>query len=86
MPEISRFLGIIIAMYYNDHSPPHFHARYGHSEIRVNIEDGEIMSGNFPRRAQRLVLEWLELHRDELLEDWNLAQNRQPLNKIEPLE
>ena len=55
MPEISRFLGIIVAMYYNDHSPPHFHARYGENEIRVNIETGEILSGAFPRRAQRLV-------------------------------
>ena len=86
MPEISRFLGIIIAMYYNDHAPPHFHARYGDKEIRVKIDTGEIMSGDFPRRAQRLVLEWLDLHRDELLEDWNLAQDRKPLNKIEPLE
>ena len=86
MPEISRFLGIIVAMYYNDHSPPHFHARYGENEIRVDIETGEILSGAFPRRAHRLVLEWFELHRDELLEDWNLAQDRKPLNKIEPLE
>ncbi len=86
MPEISRFLGIIVAMYYNDHSPPHFHACYGENEIRVNIETGEILSGTFPRRAQRLVLEWFELHRNELLEDWNLAQERKPLNKIEPLE
>jgi hypothetical protein len=86
MPEISRFLGIIVAMYYNDHSPPHFHARYGENEILVNIETGEILSGAFPRRAQRLVLEWFELHRNELLEDWNLALDRKPLNKIEPLE
>ena len=86
MPEISRFLGIVIAMYYNDHSPPHFHARYGESEIRVNIENGEIISGEFPRRASRLVLEWLELHRAELLKDWGLAQDRKPLIKIEPLE
>jgi hypothetical protein len=73
-------------MYYNDHSPPHFHARYGENEIRVDIETGEILSGAFPRRAQQLVLEWFELHRNELLEDWNLAQDRKPLNKIEPLE
>ena len=86
MPEISRFLGIIIAMFYNDHAPPHFHARYGENEIRVNIATGEIMSGDFPRRAQKLVLEWLELHRDELLNDWKLAEERKPLNKIEPLE
>ena len=86
MPEISRFLGIIIAMYYNDHSPPHFHARYGDDEIRVNIEDGKILSGEFLRRAQRLVLEWMDIHRVELLADWALAQDRKPLNKIEPLE
>jgi hypothetical protein len=86
VPEISRFLGIVIAMYYNDHAPPHFHARYGSSEIRVNIETGKILSGKFPRRAQNLVLEWLELHRAELFEDWKLAEDRKPLKKIEPLE
>ena len=67
MPEICRFLGIIIAMYYNDHAPPHFHARYGELEIRVEIETSKILSGHFPRRAQKLVLEWVEFHRDELL-------------------
>tara|TARA_R110000868_G_C10507816_1_gene731832 strand:- start:278 stop:538 length:261 start_codon:yes stop_codon:yes gene_type:complete len=86
MPEISRFLGIIIAMYYNDHAPPHFHARYGENEIRVEIDTGSIMSGSFPTRAKNLVLEWLELHRDELSEDWKLAELRKPLKKIEPLE
>ncbi len=86
MPEISRFLGIVIAMYYNDHAPPHFHARYGGSEIRVDIDTGEIMSGSFPRRAQNLVLEWLDLRRSELLMDWELAQEHKLLNKIEPLE
>ena len=86
MPEISRFLGIVIAMYYNDHGPAHFHARYGDRVIRVAIEDGRILSGTFPRRAQGLVLEWLELHRDELLEDWRLALARKPLRKIAPLE
>lgn len=84
--EISRFLGIIIAMYYNDHAPPHFHARYGESEIRVEIETSAILGGNFPRRARKLVLEWTELHREELLEDWRLAEERKPLRKIEPLE
>lgn len=86
MPEISRFLGIVIAMYYNDHTPPHFHARYGEYEIRVNIETGEIMSGSFPARARRHVLEWLDLQRAELVEDWKLAEERKPLRKIEPLE
>ena len=86
MPEISRFLGIVIAMYYNEHGPPHFHARYGDRVIRVAIENGLIMSGTFPRRAQGLVQEWLALHRDELLGDWRLAQQRKPLVKIDPLE
>lgn len=86
MPEISRFLGIVIAMYYNDHAPPHFHARYGEFEVRVGIETGEILSGGLPRRAMQMVREWLELHRDELSEDWRLAEERKPLRPIEPLE
>ena len=69
MPEISRFLGIIIAMFYRDHAPPHFHAIYGEYEITVEIESG-VINGRFPRRALKLVLEWLELHQDELLENW----------------
>ena len=73
-------------MYYNDHDPPHFHARYGDRAIRVAIENGQILSGTFPRRAQVFVLEWLALHRHELLEDWRLAQQRRPLKKIAPLE
>jgi hypothetical protein len=73
-------------MYYNDHGPAHFHAKYGDDEIRVNIETGEILSGTFPRRAKGLVLEWLSIHREELLQDWRLAEERKPLNKIAPLE
>ena len=86
LPEISRFLGIAIALYYNDHGPPHFHARYGDSEIRVAIEDGRILSGVFPRRAQSLVQEWLALHKDELRENWRLARQRKPLKRVAPLE
>ncbi len=85
MPEISRFLGIIIAMYYRDHRPPHFHAIYGDYEVVVNIDNG-VIEGRFPRRAVRLVLEWYELHREELIEDWLLAEQRKPLKKIAPLE
>ncbi len=85
MPEISRFLGIVIAMYYNDHAPPHFHAEYGDLQMRVNIMNGEIMSGAFPRRAQNLVLDWLELHREELLQNWRRAAQHQTLQKISPL-
>ena len=86
MPEISRFLGIIIAMYYNDHAPPHFHAKYGEYEVKVSIESGEIIDGKLPNRAKKLIQEWWSLHQMELAEDWTLAQARSPLKKIEPLE
>ena len=86
MPEISRFLGIVIAMFYNDHAPPHFHARYGDLEIRVDIQTGQILSGSFPKRAESLVLEWLGLHRSELMIDWELASKRKHLLKVAPLE
>lgn len=85
MPEISRFLGIIIAMFYKDHAPPHFHAIYGEYEITVEIESG-VINGQFPRRALKLIFEWLELHKNELMEDWRLAEKRLPLKTIAPLE
>ena len=85
MPVISRFLGIIIAMYWDDHAPPHFHAKYAEYEITVNIHTG-IVEGKFPKRALRHVLEWYELHKDELIQDWELCQNEQVPNPIEPLE
>ena len=85
MPEISRFLGIIILMQWRDHNPPHIHARYGDYEITVDINK-LIINGRFPKRALNLVLEWVELHQDELLADWILAQARKPLNQIQPLE
>ena len=85
MPGISRFLGIVIAMYYNGHALPHFHAKYGPFEITVTISDG-LVEGRFPRRALAMVLEWYALHRTELLEDWNLARERRPLRRIDPLE
>jgi hypothetical protein len=85
MPIISRFLGIIIAMYWNDHAPPHFHARYGEYEITVDIETG-VVSGSFPKRALRHVLEWYELHKDELMEDWELCRQSNNPKSIAPLE
>jgi hypothetical protein len=85
VPEVSRFLGIVIAILYREHNPPHFHATYGDFEISVDIATGAV-SGNFPKRALRLVLEWYEQHQAELLEDWALAQQRQPLKPIPPLE
>jgi len=85
MPEITRFLGIVIGMFYRDHAPAHFHAVYGEYEITVDIETG-VVRGEFPRRALRHVLEWYEDHKQELLEDWRLAGKRQPLKRIAPLE
>ena len=85
MPEISRFLGIVIAMFYRDHEPAHFHAKYGEYEITVRLADG-LVAGSFPPRALRHVLEWYELHRSELSEDWDRARRREPLAPIAPLE
>jgi len=72
-------------MFYRDHVPPHFHATYGDYEITVDIETG-IVHGRFPKRALRLVLEWLDLHKDELVENWQRAEARRPLQRVEPLE
>ncbi len=72
-------------MYWDDHAPPHFHAKYGEYEIIVNILTG-VVEGKFPRRALRHVLEWYECHKDELIEDWALCQKNEAPNSIEPLE
>ncbi len=85
MPEISRFLGIVIYMYYREHAPPHFHAEYGEYEITIEITTG-VISGKFPRRVLNAVLEWYVLHKDELIENWEFAEKKMPLKKIEPLE
>ncbi len=85
MPEISRFFGIVVRMYHHDHAPPHFHARYGEFVVAVQLDTWTI-HGRFPPRARRLVLEWAELHRNELLEDWELARSERPLRPIPPLE
>lgn len=85
MPEISRFLGIVIYIRYNEHNPPHFHAEYGKHNAAFSIKELKIMEGKLPPRVLSLVLEWAFLHREELLEDWNLAQKMAPLNKIKGL-
>ena len=85
MPEISRFLGIVIGMFYSEHGVPHFHAVYGQHEISVEVESGKIY-GQFPPTAMRLVLEWANLHKEELIENWQLARQGQPLRRIAPLE
>ena len=84
MPEICRFYGIIIRMYAGDHPPPHFHAVYGEYEAFVELETGRILYGYLPATAQGLVR--LAQHRDELRQDWELAEQLQPLKKIAPLD
>jgi hypothetical protein len=85
MPEISRFLGIVIGIFYSEHGVAHFHAVYGEYEISVEVESSKI-HGQFPARALRLVLEWANLHKEELIENWQLARQGQPLRRIAPLE
>lgn len=85
MPELSRFLGIVVAVYYRDHGPAHFHAIYGGFEVTVEVESGKV-NGQFPKRALAHVQEWRELHRHELLEAWTDARASRPLKRIEPLE
>ena len=86
MPEISRFFGIIITMNYNDHAPPHFHARYGGDQAIIEIQTLQVLGGRLAPRVMGLVAEWALQHRDELLEDWRLARESAPLNRIAPLE
>jgi hypothetical protein len=85
VPEIARFLGIVIGMFYSEHGVPHFHAVYGDHEVSIEIETRTVY-GHFPPRALRLVLEWTELHSTELVENWQLARGGQPLKRIAPLE
>ena len=85
MPELSRFLGIVIGIFPREHPPPHFHAVYGEYQITVEINSG-VIHGDFPKRALRLVLEWLDLHQEELIADWDLIQAGHPPKRIEPLE
>lgn len=86
MPEVSRFYGIIIALYYNEHNPPHFHAKYGEFLAEIDIRTLQILSGELPKRAKSLVLEWADEHREELMQDWELARQKAELKAIEPLK
>ncbi|MEL7067886.1 MAG: DUF4160 domain-containing protein [Cyanobacteria bacterium J06581_3] len=86
MPEISRFFGLIITMYYNDHSPPHFHVRYGSQKALISIENFTVLEGKLKSRALGLVVEWASLHQAELMNDWELARQHAELEKIQPLE
>lgn len=88
MPGISSFYGIVIWMYFDEpqhEGRPHFHATYGDDEASFDIDTLELIAGRLPRRAQRLVTEWAKEHRGELLANWNLAREHQPLHPIDPL-
>lgn len=87
MPELSRFYGIIVRMFYDDvsqHHKPHVHVLYGEEEAVVSL-DGEVLSGRLPIRQYRLLNGWLALHEDELYEAWNRAVRKETISKIEPL-
>lgn len=85
VPRISFFYGIVIAMYYRDHQPPHFHAIYGEHEAQIVISTLDPLTGELPQRALRLVREWGSLHQLELETNWAKARTGEPLDKIEPL-
>ena len=84
MPTISRFFGIVIYMNYNDHLPPHFHARYQDQEVSVEIETG-LVQGRMSRRELRMILEWSEKYQRELMINWERARTRQALQSVPPL-
>ncbi len=86
MPELSRFFGISIVMYYNDHEPPYFHVRYGDQKAVIGIEPLSLTDGELSPRVMGLVMEWASMHKSELVENWKLAKEKAPLKKIEPLE
>ena len=85
MPRISSFYGIVIAMYYREHGVPHFHAVYGEYKASISILSLEMLGGNLPPQALRLVKQWAFLHREELLKNWDLAEQGEGLESIDPL-
>jgi hypothetical protein len=85
MPELSRFFGIVIAMYYDEHPPPHFHAIHGGAKAEFAIDPPGLLKGDLSPRAVALVMEWASLHRDELLDAWEDRENGRRPRRIEPL-
>ncbi|MDO9586279.1 MAG: DUF4160 domain-containing protein [Syntrophales bacterium] len=86
MPEISRFLGIVIKMFFDDHNPPHFHAEYDGDVALIDIRNLSVFSGRLPPRVIGLVIEWASVHQPELFVDWDRARAQHELLKIAPLE
>jgi hypothetical protein len=86
MPEISRFFGIVIKMFFDDHNPPHFHAEYSGELALIDIRNLSVFSGRLPPRVMGLVIEWATIHQEELFVDWERARSQKDLLKISPLE
>lgn len=86
MPEVSRFFGIVIKIFREEHPPPHFHAEYGEYEALIAIHTLTVIEGNLPSRSLGMVIEWASEHRDELDDLWHRAVNHQPMYKIPPLK
>jgi hypothetical protein len=85
MPELSRFFGIVVRMFYDDHEPPHIHVEYQGEKAKVDFQ-GNVLRGDLrSRTALKLLREWIDLHHDDLQRDWFLARQAKPLEKIEPL-
>lgn len=85
-PRICEFSGIVIGMYFDDHGVPHFHAAYGGQEASIAIDTVTIIEGALPGRIQKILRQWAELHRDELMANWTRARGGQPLHRIDPLD
>ena len=86
MPRLSEFYGIVIAMFYEEHPPPHFHAIYAGQRVAISIDPIAVVQGWLPRRALSLVLEWAALHQAELRDNWDRTREHLPLKPIEPLD
>lgn len=86
MPELSRFFGIVVKMFWDEHNPPHFHAFYSGDEVLIDIRSLSIFAGRLAPRALGLVIEWATLHQQELLRAWERAQRQESLERIAPLE
>lgn len=85
MPVISWFYGIKVTMYYDEHNPPHFHEAYNGGKACIDIERARVFAGTLPSKQLKLILAWCVIHQEELMQNWKLAEEGKPLNKIEPL-
>jgi hypothetical protein len=86
VPEISRFFGIVIRMYFGDHPPPHFHAEYADHRAVIDIQTLAVIGGKLPPRVLGLALEWASLHQAELMEDWRALERDEAARRIPPLD